>query len=135
MASLLLNTHMVKASISSCHSVTTDFRLPRNTVTINSIIGIPDREEVEIGCDCTAPRRAGPGDAEWSYNDNTLPDTSRNDDEPYVDSASTLRVNSFSEDSSGLYACNSRDVTMEFNLVWYNPGEYLVATCIYLVVL
>ena len=121
MAGLLLVTHMVKASRSDCHSVTTDFRLPRDTITINNIIGIQDREQVEIGCVCTAPRR--PGTPEWSYDDQSVPDTSRKDDEPYVDSTSTLRVDSFDEDSSGLYVCDSRDVTVEFNLAWYDPGK------------
>ena len=112
---------MVKGSRSSCHRVTTDFRSPISTVTINNMTGIPDREQVEIVCDCTAPRRGG--DPEWSYDDRSLPDRLRRDDEPYVDSGSTLKVASFSEDSSGLYACHSRDVTVEFNLVWYNPGK------------
>lgn len=114
---------MAKASRSSCHRVTTDFRLPSSTVTINNMTGIPDREQVEIVCDCTAPRRGG--DPEWSYNNQSLPDKRRNDNEPYVDSDSILRVTSFGEDSSGLYACHSRDVTVEFNLVWYNPGKLL----------
>ena len=124
MAGLLLNTDMVKANRSSCHRVTIDFRLPRSTVTINNMTGIPDREQVEISCDCTAPRRAGA--PEWSYNDKSLTDQFRNDNEPYVDSDSTLRVNLFSEDSSGLYACHSRDNTVEFNLVWYDPGKFVI---------
>ena len=118
---VLLLTVKAMASRSSCHRITTDFRLPSSTITINNITGIPDREQVEIVCDCTAPRRAG--DPEWSYNDQSLPDQSRRNDEPYIDSGSTLRVTSFNEDSSGLYVCHSRDVTVEFNLVWYNPGK------------
>ena len=115
--------YAVKADRSSCHSVTTEFRSPSNAVTINNITGIPNGVSVEIRCNCLAPRRTAP---EWSYNDEDLPDRAGGVDEPYVESDSTretLRVDSFGEDSSGLYTCHSRDTTVEFNLAWYNPGE------------
>lgn len=77
-----------------------------------------------------APRRTAP---EWSYNDRSLPDTSRNDDDPYVDAVLTrvtLRVNSFGEDSSGLYTCHSRDTTVEYNLAWYDPSKLSIIVII-----
>ena len=120
----------VKADRSSCHSVTTEFRSPSNAVAINNIIGIPNGVSVEIRCNCLAPRRTAPV---WSYDDEDLPELADDADDPYVESTSTretLRVNSFSEDSSGLYTCHSRDTTVEFNLAWYDPGE--LATCIIL---
>jgi len=128
MMGLLLTMDAVKAGRSSCQSVTTDFRLPSNTITINSITGIPNGEQVEIRCQCLAPKRTA---AEWSYNDESLPTSldDDDDDEPYVDSTLTrvtLRVNSFGEDSSGLYICHSRDTIVEFNLAWYDSGKSVV---------
>ena len=114
---------MVKPGGSSCRSanVATDFRRPSNAVTVSSIIGIPDREQVEIRCECMGGRR--PGTPDWTYNDRNVSDGPHNNDEPYVNSDATLRVDSFSEDSSGLYTCHGRDRNMEFNLIWYDPGK------------
>lgn len=110
-----------------CRDAMTDFRLPSDAVTINNIIGIPDRVMVEIGCKCLEPGN----DPEWSYNDRDISDRARDDDdddddEAYIVSESpyvTLRVESFEEDSSGLYACYGRDTTVEFNLAWYDPSK------------
>ena len=127
MKGLLLVTCVVKGDRTSCHSVTTEFRSPINVVTINNITGIPNEQSVEIRCNCLAPRREDP---EWSYNDEDLPETARDVDEPYIESASTretLRVDLFREDSSGLYTCHSRDTTVEFNLAWYDPGKLTIA--------
>ena len=116
---------MIKMGRSSCQSVTTDFRSPSNTPTISNIIGIPDRERVEIRCECMD---RGKTDPEWSHNEEDISARSRghDDNDPYVDSDKdrvTLRVDSFGVDSSGLYACHGTDITEEFNLVWYDPGE------------
>lgn len=97
--------------------------MPRDIVTINTITGIPNGEQVEIRCECLAARRTA---AEWSYDDESLPSLPRNDDDPYVKptlTRVTLRVDSFEEDSSGMYRCHSKDTTVEFNLVWYDPGK------------
>ena len=118
---------MIKAGRSSCQSVTTDFRSPSNTPTISDIIGIPDRERVEIRCECMDSGETLP---EWNYDKKDVPDSPRHDDEPYVDTDMTqviLRVDSFEEDSSGLYACHgSNREVVEFNLAWYDPGELAV---------
>ena len=120
-------THMVTcmpAERSMCESVTIDFRSPRNTDTINGLTGIPDEARVEIRCDC---KTTGPkGTPEWSYNGESLPKSPPNDDDPYVDSRMAreiLRVDSFEEDSSGLYTCNGGNVTIELNLFWYDPSK------------
>lgn len=110
-----------------CDNITTTFDIESGFVYINnSIIGIPNGEEVEIECDCLGPRKAS---AEWSYN-NINVNTTRNEDNPsspYVqdDGSSTfLKINSFAEKSSGVYTCSSRDRTESFNLTWYDPGKF-----------
>ena len=129
MKGLLLITCMIKVVRCRCRDVMTDFRLPMNTVTINNVIGIPDSEMVEIGCECLEPSGADP---EWSYNDRVISDRGRrDDDEAYIINESpyvTLKVESFEEDSSGLYACYGRDTTVEFNLAWYEPSKLYLAT-------
>lgn len=120
---LILDICKVKASRSSCHNVTVNFIRPLNTVTIKGITGIPSEAQVEIRCDCLGPKREAP---EWSFDDRDLPSSSRNNDDPYVDADRTqvtLKVDSFGEDSSGLYRCHSRDTTVEFNLAWYDPSK------------
>ena len=120
---LLLITCMIKVVRCRCRDVMTDFRLPSDAVTISNIIGIPDGVMVEIGCECLEPSN----DPEWSYIDRDISDRARDDDDeayivsepPYV----TLKVDSFEEDSSGLYACYGRDTTVEFNLAWYDPSK------------
>ena len=117
-----------------CHNITTEFRADRvedaDIVHIinSNIIGIPNEAEVEIRCNCLAPRRRSP---EWSYNDIDNVTTDRdwtNPSSPYIDydgPRATLVINSFGEQSSGLYTCHSRDTTIHFNLTWYNPGKFV----------
>lgn len=131
MTGLLLNTRTVEGDRSSCHSITVDVRSPIDNITINGYTGIADEEQVEIICDCLGPRRQT---SEWSYNDKSLPSLPRDDEDPYVESdgpRQILRVDSFEEDSSGLYTCHSRDVIVEFNLVWYDPSKLKLCILIY----
>ena len=131
---MLLNTVRARGD-DPCHNITTEFRAdPEGDVDIvhinNDIIGIPSEAQVEIRCDCLAPRRRPP--PEWSYNDIDNVTTNRDWEDPsspYVDHnrpRSTLIINSFGEQSSGLYTCHSRDTTISFNLTWYNPGKFVM---------
>ena len=116
-----------------CHNITTEFRTDpegdTDFVHINdNIVGVPSEAEVEIRCHCLAPRRRSP---EWSYNDIDNVTTNRdwdNPSSPYVDydgPRATLIINSFTEESSGLYTCHSRDTTIHYNLTWYDPGKFV----------
>ena len=125
----LLTTARTSGDNEQCHDISTDPRFPSNTIYINnSIIGIPHQNEVEIRCECLV-QRVFP---EWCYNDNSITASTQNDSEefsPYIETngqvRATLRIESFEEQSSGLYTCNSRDTTEIFNLIWYDPGKFL----------
>ena len=135
-AAVLLD--MVKARGDDlCHNITTEFRADvrdpvedTDIIHINSnVIGVPSETEVEIRCNCLAPRRRSP---EWSYNNIDNVTTNRdwaNPSSPYVDyngPRATLVINSFGEQSSGVYTCHSRDTTIYFNLTWYDPGKFVI---------
>ena len=103
----------------------------QNIVNINdSTFGIPSGVDVRIRCDCSdsGGRGARPRPV-WRYGDGGNVTTTRNEEDPsspYVENdgpRATLRIRSFSELSPELYICHSRDTTLQFNLIWYDPGK------------
>ena len=112
-------------SQSSCDDITAEFRRPErqeDTITINGMIGISDRSEVDIRCECTAPRGVNPN---WTHDGELVSNEYKDVQTPYNDiegARASLRIDSFEEDATGEYSCISKATTEVFNLVWFNPG-------------
>jgi len=110
--------------MNQCNDITVNFRQPSDRITVGDIIGIEDGDEVDIRCDCSGPRGST---AVWTRDNNDI-STERNENAqiPYIEvdgGRSSLRIPRFEEDSEGEYICDSRDTTVEFNLVRYDPSE------------
>jgi len=110
--------------MNQCDDITVNFRQPSNRVTISdNIIGIENREEVEIRCECSGPRGASPV---WTKDDNDISTDNKDEVTPYIAADGprhSLRISRFEEDATGQYICDSRDTTVVFNLVWYDPSK------------
>lgn len=106
-----------------CNDITVDFRQPSNRITISDVIGIEDRDEVEIRCECSEPRASN---AVWTKDKDNISTEYEDEQTPYIEingGRSSLRIFRFGEDAAGEYTCNSRDTTAVFNLVWYDPSK------------